>query len=183
MRIAALSLLALATCSSPACAAAAKPNIVFILADDLGYGDLGCYGQTRIRTPNIDRLAAEGMRFTAHYSGNNVCAPSRCVLMTGLHPGHAYIRDNRPAQGFPEGQVPVPAGYLSLPLTLKKLGYVLGGFGKWGLGPPGSSGDPLVQGFDHFFGFNCQAAAHNYYPTYLWDDHQKVTLNNPAFSA
>jgi len=162
---------------------AERPNIVFIIADDLGYADLGCYGQTRIRTPNIDRLAAEGMRFTAHYSGNNVCAPSRCVLMTGLHPGHAYIRDNRQAQGFPEGQVPVPAGYLSLPLALKKLGYVLGGFGKWGLGPPGSSGDPLAQGFDHFFGFNCQAVAHNYYPTYLWDDRQKVTLHNPAFSA
>jgi arylsulfatase A len=159
------------------------PNIVFIIADDLGYGDLGCYGQKLIRTPNIDRLAAEGMRFTAHYSGNNVCAPSRCVLMTGLHPGHAYIRDNRQAQGYPEGQVPVPMGYLKLPMALKKLGYVLGGFGKWGLGPPGSSGDPLAQGFDHFFGFNCQAVAHNYYPAYLWDDHHKVALNNPMFSA
>jgi arylsulfatase A len=162
---------------------AERSNIVFIIADDLGYGDLGCYGQTRIQTPNIDRLAAEGMRFTAHYAGNNVCAPSRCVLMTGLHPGHAYIRDNRQAQGYGEGQVPVPAGYLSLPVVLKKLGYVLGGFGKWGLGPPGSSGDPLAQGFDHFFGFNCQAVAHNYYPTYLWDDGHKVALNNPAFSA
>lgn len=160
-----------------------NPNIIFVVADDLGYGDLGCYGQERFFTPNIDRLAAEGMRFTAHYSGNNVCAPSRCVLMTGLHPGHAYIRDNRQAQGYPEGQVPVPADYLKLPIALKKLGYVLGGFGKWGLGPVGSTGDPLAQGFDHFFGFNCQAVAHNYYPPYLWDDQRKVTLNNPVFSA
>ncbi|GMV98695.1 MAG: N-acetylgalactosamine-6-sulfatase [Phycisphaerae bacterium] len=162
---------------------AARPNIVFILADDLGYGDLGCYGQKHIRTPHIDRLASEGMRFTAHYSGNNVCAPSRCVLMTGRHPGHAYIRDNRQAKGFPEGQVPVPPGELRLPLILKSLGYTVGGFGKWGLGPPGSSGDPLKQGFDRFFGFNCQAVAHNYYPTYLWDDDRQVPLNNPRFAA
>jgi arylsulfatase A len=163
--------------------AAEKPNIIFVIADDLGYGDLGCYGQKQIHTPNIDRLAREGMRLTAHYSGNNVCAPSRCVLMTGLHPGHAYIRDNQQAQGYPEGQEAVPADYLKLPLTLKKLGYTLGGFGKWGLGPIGSPGDPLRQGFDRFFGFNCQAVAHNYYPTHLWDDDQKVALNNPTFSA
>ena len=160
-----------------------KPNIVFIIADDLGYGDLGCYGQKRFRTPSIDRLAAEGMRFTAHYSGSSVCAPSRCVLMTGLHPGHAYIRDNRQARGYPEGQEPVPANYLKLPLSLKGLGYTLGGFGKWGLGPIGSSGDPLRQGFDRFFGFNCQGVAHNYYPAYLWDNDRKIALNNPAFSA
>jgi len=160
-----------------------KPNIIFIIADDLGYGDLGCYGQKYIRTPNIDRLAAEGMRFTAHYSGNCVCAPSRCVLMTGLHPGHAYIRDNQQARGYPEGQEPVPASYLKLPLIIKELGYTLGGFGKWGLGPIDSPGSPLLQGFDRFFGFNCQAVAHNYYPPYLWDDNRKVMLKNPAFSA
>jgi arylsulfatase len=159
------------------------PNIVFIIADDLGYGDLGCYGQKKIRTPNIDRLATEGMRFTAHYSGSNVCAPSRCVLMTGKHPGHGYIRDNRQAKGFPEGQEPVPADTLQLPLLLRKQGYTLGGFGKWGLGPVGSTGDPLKQGFDRWYGFNCQGVAHNYYPTHLWDNDKQVALDNPKFSA
>ncbi|HEV7226524.1 MAG TPA: arylsulfatase [Pirellulales bacterium] len=160
-----------------------RPNIVFMLADDLGYGDLRCYGQQKIRTPNIDRLAAEGMRFTAMYAGSNVCAPSRCALMSGKHPGHGYIRDNRGGLGAGgEGQEPVPAGELKLPLSLKQLGYALGGFGKWGLGPVGSSGDPLKQGFDRFFGYNCQAVAHNYYPTHLWDDDRRLALNNPAFS-
>ncbi len=164
-------------------AAERPPNIVFIIADDLGYGDLGCYGQKKIHTPNIDRLSTEGMRFTNHYAGNNVCAPSRCVLMTGQHPGHAYIRDNHQAKGFPEGQEPVPANWLQLPLLLKKQGYTLGGFGKWGLGPMGSTGDPLKQGFDRWFGFNCQGVAHNYYPTHLWDNDKQIKLNNPKFSA
>jgi arylsulfatase A-like enzyme len=159
------------------------PNIVFIIADDLGYGDLGCYGQKKIRTPNIDHLAGEGMRFTTHYSGSNVCAPSRCVLMTGKHPGHGYIRENQQAKGFPEGQEPVPAGTLQLPFLLKKQGYTLGGFGKWGLGPVGSSGDPLKQGFDRWYGYNCQAVAHNYYPTHLWDNDKQIKLDNPKFSA
>ncbi len=158
-----------------------RPNIIFIMADDLGYGDLGSYGQTRIRTPHLDRLAREGMRFTAHYAGNNVCAPSRCVLLSGRHPGHAFIRDNREQQ--PEGQFPVPAGELTLPLTLQRLGYVSGGFGKWGLGPVGSFGDPQRQGFDRFFGYNCQRVAHNYYPTHLWDGDRRIALNNPEFSA
>lgn len=162
---------------------APQPNIVFIIADDLGYGDLGCYGQTKIRTPNIDRLAKEGMRLTTHYSGHNVCAPSRCVLMTGKHPGHGYIRDNRVAKGFPEGQEPVPAGTLKLPLLLKQRGYTLGGFGKWGLGPVGSSGEPLKQGFDRWYGFNCQGVAHNYYPTRLWDNDRQVALSNPKFAS
>lgn len=164
-----------------------RPNIVFILADDLGYGDLGCYGQTKIRTPNLDRMAAEGMRFTAHYSGNNVCAPARCVLMSGKHPGHAFIRDNRQAKAiglpFDEGQIPVPPGELHLPLTLKKLGYTTGAFGKWGLGPMGSTGDPQKQGIDRFFGYNCQAVAHNYYPTSLWDNSRLQPLDNPRFAA
>ncbi|MCC6821452.1 MAG: arylsulfatase [Verrucomicrobia subdivision 3 bacterium] len=169
-----------------ACSALAKdrPNIVFILADDLGYGDLSCYGQKQFTTPNIDRLAAEGMKFTAHYSGHNVCAPSRCALMTGKHPGHGYIRDNRGGLGPEgEGQEPVPAGELKLPLTLKQLGYTLGGFGKWGLGAVGTSGDPLQQGFDTFYGYNCQAVAHNYYPTHLWSNSTRVGLNNPEFVA
>ena len=158
-----------------------RPNIVFILADDLGYGDPGCYGQTKIHTPNIDRMAAEGMRFTRHYAGNAVCAPSRCVLLTGKHPGHAYVRDNRSVG--PEGQEPLPAETVTLPRLLKAGGYVTGGFGKWGLGGPGTSGEPLKQGIDRWFGYNCQGVAHNFYPTYLWDDERKLALSNPAFSA
>lgn len=158
-----------------------RPNIVFIVADDLGYGDLGCYGQKKIRTPNLDRLAAEGMRFTQHYSGNAVCAPSRCVLMTGRHPGHAFIRDNREVQ--PEGQYPLPAATKTLPRLLQEHGYVTGAFGKWGLGAPDSSGAPLQQGFNRFFGYNCQRQAHNYFPTYLWDNDRRRPLDNPAFAA
>jgi arylsulfatase len=167
-------------------AAERPPNIVFILADDLGIGDIGPYGQKKIRTPNIDRLAAEGMKFTNHYSGSNVCAPSRCSLMTGLHTGHTYIRENRGGLSDgkgKEGQEPVPANYLVLPLGLKKLGYATGGFGKWGLGFIGATGDPLAQGFDHFYGYNCQGVAHNYYPDHLWDDAKRVELKNPTFSA
>ena len=159
----------------------ARPNIVFILADDLGYGDIGCFGQTKIKTPHLDKMAAEGMRLTQHYSGNAVCAPSRCVLMTGKHPGHAFVRDNRSTP--PEGQYPIPAETVTLPKLLGKAGYVCGGFGKWGLGGPGSEGDPLKQGLHRFFGFNCQAVAHNHYPTHLWDDDKRVRLNNPEFSA
>ena len=165
-------------------AAAVRPNIVFILADDLGYGDLSCFGQKRFSTPNVDRLAREGMKLTSHYSGHNVCAPARCVLMSGKHPGHGYIRENRGGMGpGGEGQEPVPAGELRLPLTLQQLGYTLGGFGKWGLGPVGSTGDPLRQGFDQFFGYNCQAVAHNYYPTHLWSNTTQVALGNVKFAA
>lgn len=176
---------ALAGLAQPAFAAAdktpARPNIVFILADDLGYGDIGPFGQKKIRTPTLDRLAAEGMKFTQHYAGNAVCAPSRCVLLTGLHPGHAFIRDNRGVK--PEGQFPIPAETVTLPKLLRQAGYVTGAFGKWGLGAPGSTGEPLRQGIDRFYGYNCQALAHNYYPTTLWDDNRRVNLNNPEFSA
>ena len=158
-----------------------KPNIVFILADDLGYGELGCFGQTKIRTPHLDKLAANGMRLTQQYSGNAVCAPSRCVLMTGKHPGHAFIRDNRGTP--PEGQYPIPLDTVTLPKLLGQQGYVCGGFGKWGLGGPGSSGEPLKQGLNRFFGFNCQSVAHNHFPTYLWDNDRRVSLKNPEFSA
>ncbi|MBE2287697.1 MAG: arylsulfatase [Prosthecobacter sp.] len=177
-----------------ACAVAAharQPNIVFILADDLGPGDLGCYGQKIIRTPNIDRIAAEGMKFTQHYCGNAVCAPSRCVLMSGLHPGHAFIRDNRQAddaKGLPkmgkpehEGQFPIPDSTVIIPELLKSAGYTTGGFGKWGLGGPTSTGAPLKQGFDRWFGYNCQGVAHNFYPTYLWDNDKTIDLKNPPF--
>jgi arylsulfatase A len=157
-----------------------RPNIIFILADDLGYGDLGCYGQKKIQTPNLDRLAAEGMRLTQHYAGSPVCAPSRCVFLTGKHPGHAFVRDNH--QSEPEGQCPLPADTVTLPKLLKQLGYTSGVFGKWGLGGPGTDGEPLKQGFDRFYGYNCQRAAHNYYPTNLWDNDRRVTLKNPPFS-
>jgi arylsulfatase A len=169
---------------------ARMPNIIFIVADDLGYGDLGCYGQEKIRTPHIDRLAKEGMKFTAHYAGNAVCAPSRSVLMTGKHPGHTYIRNNRgmgkgPVIGKPEieGQFPIPDDEVTLAEVLQDAGYVSGGFGKWGLGGPDSTGEPLRQGFDRWFGYNCQSVAHNFYPTYLWDDDRVIELDNPPFSA
>ena len=158
-----------------------RPNIVFILADDLGYGDLGSFGQKKIRTPHLDKLAANGMRFTQHYSGNAVCAPSRCVLMTGKHPGHAFIRNNREAK--PEGQFPIPADTVTLGKLLQSQGYVTGAFGKWGLGGPDSDGRPLKQGINRFFGYNCQAVAHSFYPASLWDDEKKYPLNNPAVSA
>ncbi|MCE5187290.1 MAG: arylsulfatase [Planctomycetaceae bacterium] len=155
------------------------PNIVFILADDLGYGDLGCYGQTKFQTPNIDRLAAEGMRFTQHYAGSTVCAPSRCSLMTGLHTGHCQIRGNKGVE--PEGQWPLKQGTVTIALMLKQAGCVTGAFGKWGLGSPGSTGDPNRQGFDHFFGYNCQTLAHKYYQRHLWRNQEKVLLpqNDP----
>lgn len=155
------------------------PNIVFIMADDLGWGELGCFGQQRIRTPQLDRLAAQGIRLVQHYAGSPVCAPSRCVLMTGAHPGRAIVRDNREAK--PEGQYPLPSGTLTLAARLQQLGYATGCFGKWGLGGPGSTGDPLRQGFDRFFGYNCQRHAHSYYPDYLWSDRQRIELaNQPA---
>lgn len=158
-----------------------KPNIIYILADDLGYGDLGCYGQEQFRTPNLDRLAAEGIRFTRHYSGSTVCAPSRSVLMTGLHTGHTPIRGNQEVQ--PEGQAPLPAGAETLAEMLRSSGYVTGAFGKWGLGFPGSEGDPVNQGFDYFFGYNCQRYAHRYYPAYLWENNNKFPLEGNDWSS
>ncbi len=154
----------------------ARPNVVFILADDLGYRELGSFGQKLIRTPNLDQLASEGMRLTQHYSGNAVCAPSRCVLMTGKHPGHAFVRSNKSTK--PEGQQPIPDDEITLAELMKDQGYVTGAFGKWGLGGPDSSGRPLNQGVDRFFGYNCQSHAHSYYPSYLWDDAQHIKLNN-----
>jgi arylsulfatase A-like enzyme len=159
----------------------AKPNIVFIMADDLGWGELGCYGQQKIRTPNIDRLAVDGTRFTQHYSGAPVCAPSRCVLMTGRHLGHAEIRGNRQAKRsfpeFKEGQHPISDSLVTLAETFKNAGFATGAMGKWGLGPVGSTGDPNAQGFDRFFGYNCQAVAHSFYPRFLWSDDQQIEIN------
>jgi arylsulfatase len=167
---------ALSLTGGPGCRAGRRsPNIVLILADDLGYAQLGCCGETRIRTPHIDRLAAEGTRFTQAYSGSPVCAPSRCVLLTGLHTGHAHIRDNREIQ--PEGQEPLPAGAPTLPRLLRAEGYTTGLIGKWGLGFPGSTGDPRAQGFDLFFGFNCQRKAHNHYPPEIRRNGGRVRLD------
>ena len=148
---------------------ARRPNIIWIMADDLGYGDLGCYGQKKIRTPNIDRLAAEGMRFTQAYAGSTVCAPSRCALLTGLHNGHGRVRDN-----IPHGVFLRPDDF-TVAEMLKQAGYATAGYGKWSLGNPGSWGIPLFQGFDRYFGHLNQDQAHQYYPDYLWDD-DKVRL-------
>jgi arylsulfatase A-like enzyme len=147
-----------------------KPNIIFILADDLGYGDLGCYGQKTIKTPNIDRMAAGGMRFTDHYAGSTVCAPSRCCLMTGLHTGHALVRGN--------ARVPLRPSDVTVAELLKKAGYTTGIIGKWGLGEPDSTGIPNRQGFDYWFGYLNQRHAHNYYPKYLWRNLEKIELAN-----
>jgi arylsulfatase A len=183
----ALSWLAPGTAAAQA-PAARKPNIVLILADDLGYNEVGAYGQRKIRTPNIDRLAKEGVRLTDHYSGSPVCAPSRAVLLTGLHTGHAYIRDND-EMGFRgdvwrdpalEGQRPLPADTFTMASMLRRAGYATAAIGKWGLGGPGSTGEPNRLGFDLFYGFLCQRVAHNHYPGYLWRNTTKVMLDNPA---
>ncbi|MHC5004847.1 MAG: sulfatase-like hydrolase/transferase, partial [Planctomycetota bacterium] len=141
------------------------PNVLLILADDLGYAELGCYGQQIIRTPHIDRLAAEGMRFTQHYSGSPVCAPSRCTLLTGKHTGHAYIRANYEMGGWErdarEGQLHLPDGTVTLGTLLQQRGYATSAIGKWGLGGPETTGHPNVQGFDHWYGYLCQRVAHN----------------------
>ena len=162
-------------------AATDRLNVVFIIADDLGWGELGCYGQQKIPTPNIDRLAAQGMRFTRHYSGAPVCAPSRCVLMTGKHLGHAEVRGNMQARvklpQFKEGQIPLTAEAVTFAQLFQKAGYATGAMGKWGLGPVGSTGDPAAKGFDFFFGYNCQAVAHSFYPASLWRNAEKVPLN------
>lgn len=157
-----------------------RPNILLIMCDDLGYAELGCYGQKKIETPNIDRLAGEGLRFTQYYCGAPVCAPSRCVLMTGRHLGNALVRDNSEKKpGLWDafgGQFPLPNETITMAESLKSAGYRTGAFGKWGLGGVGTTGDPLKQGFDRFFGYNCQRHAHNLYPRYLVDDDKQRFL-------
>jgi len=151
------------------------PNIVYILADDLGYGDISCYGQQKFSTPNIDRLARDGMLFTQHYTGCTVSAPSRSSLMTGMHTGHTPVRGNKGWE--PEGQWPLPAAAYTIGEMLKTSGYVTGAFGKWGLGYIETEGDPNKQGIDEFYGYNCQGLAHNYYPGHLWYNHEKIILH------
>lgn len=168
------------------------PNVIYILADDLGYSELGCYGQTKIETPNIDALAAEGIRFTQHYSGSPVCAPARCILLTGLHSGHAQIRGNDEwadrgdvwsfeamyDNPYLEGQRPIKAGTQTIGTLLQDAGYITGLVGKWGLGGPLTEGIPNKQGFDFFFGYNCQRQAHTYFPLHLWKNTERISLNN-----
>ncbi|MCP9762825.1 arylsulfatase [Lacihabitans soyangensis] len=169
-----------------------RPNIIYILADDLGYGELGIYGQKIIETPNIDALAKDGMKFTQHYAGAPVCAPSRCVLLTGKHLGHANIRGNdewnergdvwslKAMDENPslEGQRPMPDSIITVAEILKNAGYKTSLFGKWGLGAPFSESTPNKQGFDYFFGYNCQRQAHTLFPTHLWRNEEKYPLKN-----
>ncbi len=166
-----------------------RPNVIFILADDLGYGELGCYGQEKIRTPNIDKLAVQGMKFSDHYSGSTVCAPSRCVLLTGKHTGHSYIRGNDEMNERGdvwkdrnlEGQRPLLPNTRTVGILYQKAGYTTGVIGKWGLGGPGDSGEPNKQGFNHWYGYLCQRVAHNYYPTHLWRNGKKHILEGNEY--
>jgi arylsulfatase A-like enzyme len=173
-----LGLLITIFCSS--LSATEKPNIIFILCDDLAQGDLGCYGQKLIQTPNLDRMAAEGTKFPQLYSGTSVCAPSRSSLMTGLHMGHCPIRANREIQ--PEGQKPLPAETTTVAQVLKSAGYATACTGKWGMGMFDTTGSPLKKGFDHFYGYNCQRHAHSYFPKYLWKDDQHIELEGKTYA-
>lgn len=169
-----------------------KPNVIYILMDDLGYGELECFGQQKIETPNIDALRANGMKFTQHYSGSPVSGPSRCVLMTGLHSGHAQVRGNDEVgsrgnvwsheamlkDSELEGQMPLKEGTMTLGRMMQGAGYTTGCIGKWGLGYPGSAGVPNKQGFDFFFGYNCQRQSHTYFPAFLWKNEKRVYLDN-----
>ncbi|MDD5521172.1 MAG: arylsulfatase [Kiritimatiellae bacterium] len=157
-----------------------KPNIIFILADDMAHGDLGCFGQKKIKTPNIDRMAKEGIRFTQLYTGTSVCAPSRASLMTGLNMGHCPIRANREIK--PEGQMPLPGDVPTVAEVLKSAGYATACTGKWGLGMFDTTGSPLKKGFDHFFGYNCQRHAHSYFPSYLYSDDKRIELDGKTYS-
>lgn len=188
--------LSLGSCESENEQNNSKPNIILILADDLGYGDLGCYGQEIIETPNIDKLADDGIRFTQFYSGAPVCAPARCILLTGKHSGNAYIRGNDEwnsrgnvwdyramiADSTLEGQRPMPDSTLTIAKLLKSAGYATGMIGKWGLGAPHTSSIPTMMGFDYFLGYNCQRQAHTYYPIHLYENEKRLYLNNDTVS-
>jgi arylsulfatase A-like enzyme len=172
--ISSILMLVIAGCKTPE--EPTKPNIIYIMADDLGYGELGCYGQDSIRTPEIDKMANEGMRFTQHYAGAPVCAPARSVLMTGLHTGHTPSRGNKEVD--PYGQFPIPEATETVAELLKTAGYATAMYGKWGLGVENTTGDPNLQGFDDFYGYYCQVHAHNSFPEYLYHNGEKVMLNN-----
>jgi arylsulfatase A-like enzyme len=168
------SLLFASLLSVCAIAAGTPPNFIFILSDDIAQGDLGCYGQKLIQTPRLDQMAAQGTRHMQAYCGTSVCAPSRASFFTGLHSGHCPIRGNW--EVAPEGQLPLPVETVSIAEVAKSAGYATATFGKWGMGYFGTSGDPLKQGFDHFFGYNCQRHAHSSFPTYLYRDDQPFLL-------
>ena len=184
--------IAITACQQKQQEAAKLPNIIYILADDLGYGELGCYGQQKIETPNIDKLAETGLRFTQHYSGSPVCAPARCNLLTGMHPGHAVIRGNHEwgsrgdvwnykamiNDSTLEGQYPLPDTTITSANLLQDAGYVTGMAGKWGLGAPHTNSIPNKMGFDFFIGYNCQRIAHTYYPVHLYKNENRLYLNN-----
>jgi arylsulfatase A len=159
-----------------------SPNIIYIYADDLGYAETEVYGQKRIKTPHINSMAAQGMRFKQHYTGSPVCAPARCILMTGKHAGHSYIRGNYELGGFADdqegGQMPLPTGTYTIAHLLKQQGYSTAAIGKWGLGVYGSSGSPDKMGFDYFYGYLDQKQAHNHYPTHLWENGKWDSLGN-----
>ncbi len=160
-----------------------SPNIIFIMADDLGYGDLGCYGQNKIKTPNIDQLASEGIKFLQCYAGSPVCAPSRSVLMTGQHTGHTTVRGNTGLHGVvglggAKWRVPLNADDITVAELLQSAGYTTACIGKWGLGEPNTPGEPRNQGFDYFFGYLNQRRAHDYYTEYLWENEDIFPLNN-----
>jgi arylsulfatase A len=161
------------------------PNIIYIYADDLGYGELGSYGQEKIKTPNLDQMASEGMRFTQHYTSTPVCAPARCMLMTGKHAGHSYIRSNYSHNGgydyMEGGQMPLPDGTTTVGHMMQDAGYVTGAIGKWGLGSYGTTGEPSKQGFDYFYGYLGQGQAHSYYPTHLRENDTWDNLGNEFF--
>ena len=171
-----LFVLASAVNAAIGCETPKRPNVIYILADDLGYGEVGYNGQKMIQTPELDALAAKGMRFTDHYCGNAVCAASRASLVTGKHSGHAYIRANSP--GYPDGQTPIPSDSETIGKLMKRAGYTTACIGKWGLGGFHNVGNPNKQGFDHFFGYTDQRNAHEYYPTFLWRNGEKIKLNN-----
>jgi arylsulfatase A len=167
--------------------ASGKPNVIYILADDMGYGELGCYGQQKILTPNIDKLASQGMKFTQHYVGTPVCAPSRCNLLTGRNSGHAYVRGNVGLTPYQEnikepGSFPIPENMPTLGTLFKQAGYITGAIGKWGLGNYDNGGDPQKHGFDFFNGYYDQRHAHNYYTTHLYKNRRWDSLNNPVIN-
>lgn len=179
-----LKLIAIVTfslCVNRPCSAQ-KPNIIYIYVDDMGYGELGSYGQTKIKTPHLDQLAREGIRFTQHYSGAPVCAPARAMLMTGKHSGHAYIRGNYELGGFEDdmegGQMPLPEGTFTIGHLMQQAGYATAAIGKWGLGMHNTTGNPNKQGFDYFYGYLDQKQAHNFYPTHLWENSNWDSLDN-----
>ncbi len=194
IKVLVVSLLAIGmfSCTSEIDTSENKPNIIIILADDLGYGELGCFGQKLIETPNIDKLAESGLRFTQYYSGAPVCAPARCVLLTGMHSGHAYIRGNDEwgargdvwsytsmiADSTLEGQRPLPDSTITIAKILKNADYVTGMIGKWGLGAPHTNSIPNEMGFDYFLGYNCQRQAHTYFPVHLYENENRLYLDN-----